>query len=433
MNNLTLNPLLVISLLLVSLFAGAADAAPIQSVVKLQRPTSFESYPVVITGVDLPQLTGATTEYIELLSVDDGKLRPISFQIDARDDEGRFILNDEENEAFDDNDELVFMVKDVGTKLIDLKSFSHGSSITEIEITDPESGTRNWVYAVFSDGRNVTPALQDLVRYDSESDTISTENYRIMFVAESPFLVDTLNLVNSSNGEWYPDLIDRMKVRHTGKLFGLFSFERTHGDYESTLVAVKDGPVRVIRRTSNTVRIVWFLSTPEVLIDYVAYPNAVFMDTHIDLPFRLGTVLSDIDTFTTVDFNDNPEFPTSRIYTESLVNGTAIDGQMSADEESLNESGDSWLVLNNQFATIMVGLVLDEKLPVTRQVYILDDRTHMDPPEDVPGQFGNVGYLSDNWEDVESGLQHMLLGFYIGKDILPDQGIRILQNAPWDM
>ena len=118
MNNLTLNPLFVISLLLVSLFACAADAAPIQSVVKLQRPTSFESYPVVITGVDLPQLTGATTEFIELLSVDDGKLRPISFQIDARDDEGRFILENHENEVFDNNDELVFIAKDVGTHLL---------------------------------------------------------------------------------------------------------------------------------------------------------------------------------------------------------------------------------------------------------------------------------------------------------------------------
>ncbi len=437
-------PLFVVSLLtritlcftLLCNATAAEDAVTLQSSIELQRPISFDHYPVIITGNDVPFLNGVSAQSIGLLAVHDGALQPVVFQIDTKGEDGRFILDAEENASytvFDGNDEIAFLAKDAGARLNGEAPLAAGSTLTEIGLVDPASGARKWVYAVTYDKLNAPRSSEDRVHYDSQTDAIHSATYRIRFTKETPFLVDTLNWSATSGDGWQPDLIDRMKVRHTGKLFGMFPFVRTHGDYKSELVAVKDGPIRVIRRTANRVRILWYLRTPELLIDYVAYPNVVFMDTHIDLPFRLGMVLKDIKTFTTVDLDDNPVLPQSYYYTESFTDGVLIDGVMDAADEQVNQSGDDWLVIGSDYGTVLIGLVLDKDLPVTRKVYVMDDRSHPDPPEDVPGQFGNVGYVSDRWEQVGTGLQHMLLAFYLVRNISPVDGIKILQNAPWDL
>jgi hypothetical protein len=434
MKRLMLNSTFIVFLVLVCSAASAKSTTSIQSVIELQRPISFDHYPVVITGDEVPHLKGLAASHIGLLAVHNGELQPVVFQIDAKGEDGRFILEGEgfaPHAVLDGNDEVVFLAKDAGDELNDPGITVAASILTGIELADPDSGARRWVYAVAYDEQDIRQSPADLVHYDRDDDTIRSDTYRIRFAKETPFLVDTFNWADPSGEGWLPDLIDRMKVRHTGKLFGMYPFVRTHGDYKSELVAVKDGPVRVIRRTANRVRILWYLRTPELLIDYVAYPNVVYMDTHIDLPFRLGMVLKDIETFTTVDWDDNPGLPQSRFYTESLTDGLLIDGVMDAADEQFNQSGDNWLVIDNDYGSVLTGLVFDKKLPVNQRVYLMDDRTYLDPPEDVPGQFGNIGYVSDRWEQVGTGLQHMLFAFYMVRDISPSDGIRILQNAPW--
>ena len=402
---------------LIFYLCGPAQARLFKSSIAITQAISFPHYPVVLTADDVKPLSGIPINRIGLLSVQDDQLKPITFQIDTKDENDQFIFDKDDRELttpFDDNDEIVFLAKDASKAWWEGEPPRiKGAFITEIEFEDPVSGELRWIYAVsYSQSHDVKKTSVDSIHYNRETDAIWSKSYRIQFVEEIPFLVNSFQW-SSHDKNCCPDIIDSMKIRHTGQLFGLFDFVRTHRDYDSEIVAIKDGPIRVIRRTRNSVRILFDYHSPEILIDYIAYPNAVFMDSHINLPFRLGLVLSDLKTYTTVDLDNSTLLPRSTIYSESTLDGAEVDGVMDEADRTLNESGDEWLTLSNEYGSLMTGLALDPGMPVTKRVYMMDDLTREDPPEDIKGLFGNIGYLTENWEAVEGGIHHMLFGIYI--------------------
>ncbi len=105
------------------------------------------------------------------------------------------------------------------------------------------------------------------LNYNKTDDVVATDNFKIGFSELKPFLVDEFHW-KLDNGQWSDDLSDMMKIRHKGRFLGL-KFRRTQDDYSSVLTAVKQGPLRVIRRTENRIKVFWKLKTPALLIDYM--------------------------------------------------------------------------------------------------------------------------------------------------------------------
>lgn len=230
---------------------------------------------------------------------------------------------------------------------------------------------------------------------------------------------------------WSPNLLDTMKIRHHGKFFGKLDFSRTHADYRSRVAAVKVGPIRVIRRTVNSVRIISYLQSPSVTIDCIAYVNGFQTDTTIDLPFPLGWFFSDMSALATIDWNDDPSLPALHIYGENTRNGLAIDGHMTPEKDLFNKASGWNFVVESAYGLLLVQLEIEKDLPVKAGNYLQDDRSQVDMPENIPGQFGNVGFMTSGWEKVDTSIHHLLFNVIFMQKSTVKQGMEMIDYHPW--
>ena len=255
---------------------------------------SSPAYPIVVRGSEIPSLLGTSTTKIRAIVRHGAMLEAIPFQIDKRDSQGRYELSSNAmGTLLDANDECVFMSADAGERIALLPEPYTQQPVTELAIVDPHSGEQKWIYLIETKAAQSPPSANTLyVVYDATKDVIETGIYRIGFSSALPFLINSMQWHIDGPKKWSPNLVDTMKIRHHGKLFGNIDFARTQDDYRSRLVAVKEGPVRIIRRTLNTVRIFGYLQSPSLTIDFLAYRNGFQMDTTVDLPFRLNWFVS---------------------------------------------------------------------------------------------------------------------------------------------
>jgi len=417
--------------------SSLSPAAAIRHV-SVRHPISSPYYPVVLKGKELPPLLHAPAAKISLYAFHDPEgLKPIPFQIDRRDMNGRFLIPADKKEQerqgrspMDKNDELVFMASDAGEQTLTRLEGMTFSSAVEIEIRDPIKNIRKWVYAWVLDHETSQAGMPHYVSYRPKDDVIESQTYRVGFSRKTPFVMDALNWKGASPHEYGANLADKMKARHSGKFLHKLDFVRTEEDSESRLTAVKQGPVRVIRCTVNRARLFMGLRTPAITIYHIHYANAFFLDTFIEIPFRIGLFFSDLKTLMTMDGNDGPLAPPYRVYTQSVKQGAVINGKMSAEKEKINASGDKALVVSSPDGEILVSMNLGRNLPVHYRVYILDDASRMDPPDNIPGQFGNMGFISTGWENLGDSVYQMIFSVYMIRDISVDQGFEILDNAP---
>ncbi len=416
--------------------AGADTAPPQLERAILHYPISSPNYPVVLRGKDLPSLLNLPIGSIRLFAWKQSEFRAIPFQIDRRDSRGRYLIPQSDAEAereeahpFGGNDECVFMASDLGGQEDLLPGTNPYVAATQIELVDPRSGRKGWVYALVFQERP-PPVTGDYTFYDRAGDAIETDTYRIAFTRDKPFLVDRLHWRVAGTVGFSPDLADTMKVRHTGKLFHQFGFTRTEVDCHSTLVGVKDGPVRVIRSTSNRVRIILQVKSPVIRIDYIAYPSAFFMASEIRIPFRIGTFFSDVTTRMTLDGNNDPSLPRFEVFSPSFPGGLTINGKMTPEKHAFNHSGDRELLVASAYGKILIGLQLAQDFPIHYQAYLMDDLTAPDPPERNPGQLGNLGFMTTGWEDLGESSYTMMLTVYMIRDISVDDALRTLREAP---
>ncbi len=430
-------PVILAACLVLPARAVCETPAPRLDVATKRYPIADPRYPVVLHGRDLPSLLNVPIGRIRLFAWKHARLTPIPFQIDGRDKHGGYRIprNDDERREeealpFGPEDECVFMAADLGGHGNPSLGTHPRATATQIELTDPRSGRRAWVFALVFNETPPPPADRDYVVYDRDTDAIESDTYRIAFSREKPFLVDRLHWRVAGTVGFTPDLADTMKVRHTGKLFHQFDFSRTEFDCYSTLLGVKDGPVRVIRSTSNRVRIILQLKSPTIRIDYIAYGAAFFMDSEVRIPFRIGTFFSDVKTLMTLDGNNDPSLPPFQVFSPSFLNGLTINGEMTEDKSAFNRSGDRELLVASPYGKILIGMQVARDFPIHYQVYLMDDLTVADPPERTRGQLGNVGFMTTGWEHLEASSYRMILTVYMLRDISVDEALKALREAP---
>lgn len=390
--------------------------------------------PIVIAGGDLPAFANVPISRIGVLTYRNNMLSAIQFQIDQRDQKGRFELSgkrDTQHSLLATNDECAFMSADAGERVEHPEILFAQQTVVEVAVADPQSGERKWVYLVDTRREQKQPVnSRSYVSYDDDKDVIETAVYKIGFSPAHPFLVDRMQWHTAQPEKWSGNVIDTMKIRHKGNLLGQ-PFVRTQADYQSRLVAVKKGPVRIIRRTLNSVHVLGFLKSPSISIDHIAFSNGFQMDTTVEFPFPLKWFFSDVKTYTTLDLNDDPALPVSRVYPNSASKGLVIDGTMSAEKEAFNQGGGKQFAIQNSYGLIMAQLSMEQDFPVRAGNFMLDDRSLPDEPESHPGQFGNTGFLSTNWEKVDTSPHHLLFNVLLLQKTSLEQGFRALaQIAP---
>lgn len=197
--------------------------------------------PVSISGAAVIDFVGLPVDELFVYVHINGAFRQIPAQIDEVTPGGSYVVS--EDGLLDDNDEIVFMAKDLGNKVLGYPVDNRiiRDRIYEIKVSDPTKPTkRGWAYLVHSSV--LTPTFSsDYVDFDMTLRRINAANYSLGLGTTHPGF-EYLALGDSD-----VDILDRTKFR----LFCENPLICPVTEEDLPLVfddLVKDGPVRVILR-----------------------------------------------------------------------------------------------------------------------------------------------------------------------------------------
>ena len=368
---------------------------------------------IVVSSEKIPALLGYDIKHISLFKQTQQTWQKILFQIDPKDSKGCYIFQKhKKNYYFSDQDELIFNGKDVAHQfnhsLISSSKFLNNNTLIELKImTHNNTEPMGWIYIAL-DAKTVDVNIKHktLLNYNAEHDIIFSKLYKIGFSKKYPFLMDQFHWRLDAPNNWTADLTDTMKIRHKGEFLGL-KVRRTQDDYSSKLTAVKEGPLRIIRRTKNHLKVLWKLKAPALYIDYVISEHGFVMDMMIDIPFNLSYFFNDLSTITTMDWNHltppkNFIIKATKEYPEMLINGIP-----SNNKQIFNHIKSNHFSLSDTIGNVNIILDVPEDFLIQAQLYLIDDVNQADPPENDQGQYGNIGFKTTGWENLSSHLYHL--------------------------
>lgn len=384
--------------------ASAGDLIPLGTCGPLQRPyDTVELTPAILQGLN-------TTPVVQLgvLTLRDGKLVPIPFQVDERVGRKLVMLDgpepfpDDKPGRFDWQDLIVFMACDAGERstseaLVAAVGPDAGlHAWREVRIEDPLDHHAGYVYVVAAERPPHT--TQRYVEYDAARDIVRSAAYEIGSTNTLPTHL-ALSLGQPMTG----NLLDGVRLRADAKLWpNLVQWSITERDGRHRMLAWRVGPVRVVRRTEHYVNIGLGINISAGTAHTYFTARGVYGPGSLKLPFSPSVFFSDITAFAGADMRN---FRGWRFHSGGApAAGFSVDGTTDASERAFAGKGD-WFVLEQKDRALLVQAVLSENLsaivPLT-PVYV-DDAARTAPPEAEPGSVPLVGFRGAGLQKLQAG------------------------------
>jgi len=368
---------------------------------------------VEVQGEVLAGLAATPLEQLELLAVRGDSLAPIPFQIDERAevDKGRYewalpsgpqggVV--EGDGLLGGHDELVFMSADVGPRAASAGAAALPPRALEIQVADPLDGSKGFVYLVPAQGQP-RRSPEDYVRYEVKRDHIDTPVYTVGHSRVFP-IAHNENVIKVKAGGEGVDVIDIFKQRIVvTALFGSLKMDKRAEDWTSEISAYKDGPVRVIRKNENHLKLGAGLKSPS-LYTYTFYLRDLFwFPADVNVPFKLASLITALDIFAATEFSRTAAG--MEFFSNSVQEPVVIDGLTSPQEKALNrETDQEWQVVTGSQGTWISRVLIGPGLEcVRRYLFYEDDVSKEDPPEEEKGIFGKIGFALSNLENLKGG------------------------------
>jgi hypothetical protein len=351
-----------------------------------------------VSGDALGCLDGHTEDDIELVACRDA-CAPIPWQLDERDGDGEFALTEgpEPNPdlprgVLDANDEVLWMAADAGRRIRPAEAPAGASCALEIELRS--GGVSGWVYA-FAVSPPAPRSPVRYVEYDPARDTVSTARIAVGFGAATPRYL----ALRGADGQTGPNLLDRLKVRASARFLGLIPLARDEDDIQWVFGAWHAGPIRVVRREWQWVRLGWGLRTPVFRTETFVSRDAIELPVRLRLNFPPSYFFRAIEVQAALDFRDLRGWT---LYTPHGPLGAV--GAMPDDlRAGINALDGEWLALAGSDVTFVIRLRLGETFAsLRRQIVYREDESGYGP-EAVPGEHPAVGYRLTEWGAVDRG------------------------------
>ncbi|MGH9391464.1 MAG: hypothetical protein ACRD1Z_17805, partial [Vicinamibacteria bacterium] len=356
---------------------------------------------VIVKGPGLRDLFGEPIDRMAVYAAEEGKLRPLPFQIDEKDDFDRFILPsgpegtaDGDKGRLDDNDEIALMAADLGDRM-DAASWPFGlERAVEIAVSDSESGAEGWCYLVLFDA---PPELSpvDYVSGSFPAMEIKSKTYVVKFPEERIYFN---YFAMNRDGVEYPDnLVDRLENRFklTFKFFYIpLPFNTDEEKFRMETVAYKDGPVRLINRQRIHARMSFgsLFYLPDA--DWQFFGNQTWTESTIENPFSYSE--KSLKRVSKADFRLSTDMRKTaagmKFYNSENPAGVLIDGKMSDQEKALDLGTDRWAVLTGEQGSVFIRVEFTDGLTPDRKLYYIDDGNKAEWHEEERGQYGHSGY-----------------------------------------
>ncbi len=367
----------------------------------LKRTEDF----VQFTGERVPSLVGSEVKELSLYRYTKAGYKAIPFQIDKRDSSGRYVFPDEtvrdpnrDGTSLDDNDELVFMAKDAGGRCDGSAWVEGAKDGVEIEVIDPLTGGRCWVYLFHRPGSD-PPETEDYVRYwvEDNKEHVYTPQYEF----EQPLGVTYYDHLRfrKPDGTWGEDVLDRTKIGLKATLLnGSIPVWIPEQEVKARIFGVIDGPVRVIRDEVDYVhvKIIGLDWMTETLLTY--YYNGNISPLEVNIPVNLHKLFLDIKFYWALDYNEAIIGSTFR--NPANPDGIILDGKK--DENVDIKTDNKYILVTGPQGAILDVLVFEEalSLQMDRTTYLNEDLSKHEPDEDHPGQI-SAGF----WMKISTSLK----------------------------
>ncbi|RMF60593.1 MAG: hypothetical protein D6743_14740, partial [Calditrichaeota bacterium] len=384
--------------------------------------------PVVMTGSNFSQFSTVPLDELFLYAFDVQReaWSQIPYQIDERDATGDYFAVDD-IPGLDDNDELVFMARDAGDRAVaswipDQNSISFVRY--EIEVVDPLTGNKGWVYLYRSQALKPDPNVTSYMTYVASSganvgeDTVRTSFYELANL-KNGFPSDLS--ITPAGGGTGQDLLDVLKFQANTSIADI-----NENDITADVVDVRAGQVRVLRRLFGKLKVNLPFPLPDINVDFntppaIYYPFSLSIDVDVpDLPVSVSSARMSIDlnaNATGMQFvsANNPQ------------PGFIIDGKVDSPNSAIDDllPDNNWIVITGTPGTIVHFFPLAPTVGGQRQLYYRDDSSQDNKDTGDKKSFGDTGILLTN--DVASPFRLSYQGYFLAGDQSTDIGTQLAQ------
>jgi len=375
--------------------------------------------PLIIRGEALPGMRGLALSGFRLFSASGaGGPAPAPFQIDEVDADGFYVLPEgdepntdrgrrgEEKElpgALDGNDELVFMAGDLGDRVASVHWPAGIARGCEIEVRDPLAGGRGWAYLFWFENPPA-PSSRDYVRYARREDRIHTDCFSLGYSPAQDLVYTTYMSIDPKGRGRGEDIMDRINIRFSASIFlQSITFSRNEDDFVSRVIAYKDGPVRVMRRVANSMRLVLGMRTPRIIAYSMYYRDAIETPNVLHLPVSLAAVARSVYFEGGTDYNRRAYG--MRFFNPRNPRGVLVDGRMSPEERALDLGEHEWTLTAGAQGIILNRVEMGEgvKGVLSKQLIYIDDFTYSNAPEEEAGVTPKIGFSLQNLLALKKG------------------------------
>lgn len=322
--------------------------------------------------------------------------RPIPWQLDERAGDGRWALEqgpdanpDDPPGVLDDNDELLWMAADAGRRAAASELPDAGDCAVELEVHRGDQV--GWAYAVATRG----PAPRSPARYvayDPAADRVEGARVAVGFGAPTPRYL----ALRGRDGAFGPNLLDRLKVRAHARFLGFIPLGRDEDDIEYEFSAWHAGPVRVLRREYQWVRLASWLRTPIFETETLMTRDAMTLPVRLRLNFPPSYFFAGIEVQAVLDFRDLRGWQVAAAGAAPVTVGDD-------DARRLDGVHSDWVALRGPEATLVLELVRGPSLATLVPTIVYRDDGEPQPPEAVAGERPGVGYRLREWSEVDRG------------------------------
>lgn len=320
---------------------------------------------------------------------------PIAWQLDERDANGRWALDggpepnlDETPAQLDDNDAVLWMAADAGRRASVAEMPRRATCVVEIGIA--HGAETRWVYALALPAPAPRSPVR-YVRYDADRDLVFGERLALGFGAATPRLL----ALRAPDGSLGPNLLDRLKVRASARFFGIIPLGRDEDDIQWRFAAWRAGPIRVLRREYQWVRLGWGLRTPIFETASLITRDTVELPVRLRLNFPPTYFFSGIEVQAVLDFRDLNGWHVAAAQAAPLSVGLGA--------ERLDRQRSDWIGLVGRDVTFVLELQLGDSLRTLAPTVVYREEIDGTEPEEVPGEMPGIGFRLTEWSAVDRG------------------------------
>jgi len=355
----------------------------------------------MLRGTELRCLVGAPAAHVSLVACR-ARCEPIPWQLDERGPDGRLSLEngpfpnpDEPPGVIDSNDEIRWMVEDSGRRILPQETPRGAACGVEVRLAERETGYQGWIYA-FASPSPAPRAKNSYVRYDPRRDVITGQRVALGFGGATPQYL----ALTAPDGTERKNLIDRLKVRASAWFLGVIPIHRDESDLTTEFVAWHGGPIRVVRRQRQWVRVGFGIRSPTFGSYTYFYRDAAELPVSLHLNFPPTYFFRRIRIRAVLDFRDLRDW---EVVAAALEEPLAIGSMGRREEKRLDGMASDWFALVGPDVTLVELLGVSPSLATVKRSLLYRDDATPRPPEAIPGEAPGIGYLLSDWGQVGGG------------------------------